>query len=434
MKKVPSSVYRLQLNEAFTLKDATKLLPYLKELGVEGVYCSPYFAAYSPHGYDIVDPTRLNPQVATPKDFDTFCKRLKELKLFHIADIVPNHMGIKGDNRWWQDVLEHGKDSKYASFFDIYWNGDKINIALLGVPFEEASIKTVKKGKKRFYQYGDQYFPFNTEHYRLVHWLSFAQEPSYRRFFNINELVGVRIEDKKVLEAHHKWIFELLKKGKIDGLRVDHPDGLYDPKSYFDELRKKHKGLIVVEKILGWGEELPPSWQVEGTVGYEYLNMLTGLFVKPSDKLTKVYSRFIGKEIDFEQLLLEKKKFYMVTEMAGDVKNLASKIPLHQDLTRGDLVLGVYKLLAAFPVYRSYIRPRGSIPKRDIPYLEEAFSKARRENRELGSRVFDYLEEIFTLKRDTPALRDFLMRFQQLSAPIMAKGFEDITLYNYNRL
>ncbi len=462
MKDVPTTIYRLQLNEEFSIKDATNLLPYLKELGVDGIYCSPYFAAYSPHGYDIVDPNRINPQVATPKEYEAFCKKLKKLDLYHIADLVPNHMGIKGENRLFWDVLEKGQKSKYASFFDIDWSKEKILIPILGDSYgkvlKNGELKLIKKENKFWVQYGDQRFPLRQktvsaktpeeldailqkQHYRLVDWLMSAQETTYRRFFNINELIGVRIEDKAVLEEHHKWVFELLQKNTIDGLRIDHPDGLYDPKAYFDLLRKKHSGLIVVEKILGWQERLPSSWDVDGTVGYEYLNMLTALFVKPSSKLTEVYFNFIGERLDFEEMVHEKKKFYMATEMAGDVKTLAekfytssSKIRSYADLAKGDILRGLYELLAAFPVYRSYIRPKGPIPAQDAPYLKKTFAIARKANRELTHRVFDFFEEVFFLKIDTELLRDAILDFQQLSAPIMAKGFEDISLYNYNRL
>lgn len=442
MKSLPSSVYRLQLSKSFNLKKATALLPYLKKLGIDGVYCSPYFKAYSPHGYDITDPTCINPQIGSKRDFDTFCKELKKHNIFHIADIVPNHMGIKGDNPWWQDVLKHGKHSQYAKFFDINWDMETILVPLLGEPLEEALKKKKLKKKGKYLCYADQQFPLEgIEHYRLADWLLSAQETSYRRFFNINELIGLRIEDKEVFDAYHKFLFELIKEEKIDGLRIDHPDGLYDPKAYFDRIRQQFPGPIFVEKILGWKEEIPSSWQVDGTVGYEYLNLLSGLFVKKNKALTDVYTHFIGKPVDFEQILYEKKIFYMATEMAGDIRSLCerlysftSKMRSTLDIPQGDIIKALYELLAYFPVYRSYIRLTGKISREDKSKYEIAFTKARASNRELGHRVFDLLEDIFFLKIDTPYIRDFILRFQQLSAPIMAKGFEDITLYNYNRL
>lgn len=415
MKKYPSSVYRLQLNEKFPLKQATKLLPYLKKLGIDGVYCSPYFAAFSPHGYDIIDPNRINPLVATPKDYEAFCKALKKEGLYHLADIVPNHMGIRGENLWWQDVLLKGKKSKYAPFFDINWDHEKILIPLLDEPVEKQKITKVTRKGKPYLRYGELYFPIGKEeHYKLVSWLHAGKETSYRRFFNIGDLIGIRIEDPAVLAAHHQWVFELIKQKKIEGLRVDHPDGLYDPKEYFDRVRKKHKGLILVEKILGWGEKLP-DWDVDGTVGYEYCNMLTGLFAKKGEKLTEVYKKFTGESTNLEKILYEKKLFYMKTEMDGDIDLLAKKISPKKEVKEA-----LYHLLAAFPVYRSYIPPKGPVPAQDKPYWEEALAKAKKRSSILEKGLF----------KD----RDALMRFQQLSAPIYAKGFEDITLYNYNRL
>jgi (1->4)-alpha-D-glucan 1-alpha-D-glucosylmutase len=415
MKGYPSSLYRLQLTKEFTLKEATKLLPYLHALGVEGVYCSPYFLAHSPHGYDIVDPNRLNPDLATAKEYEAFCNKLHALGMFHLADIVPNHMGIVGGNRWWEDVLEKGRDSPYAKFFDVDWRQDKILIPLLGEDEKEVEA----------------------EHYKLVSWKRASEEIGYRRFFNINELIGIRIEDPEVLKEHHRWIFELLKQGRVDGLRIDHPDGLYDPKGYFDALRKQFTGLVVVEKILGWDEELPDNWKVEGTVGYEFLNRLTGVFVQKSDELTQVYRRFIQDRPDFAKLLYENKKFYMETEMRADVRSLASrflsftvKMAPYETFTLEDLEEALFELLASFPVYRTYIPPKGEMSPRDGYDLKGAFDRAHRSNK----RVFHFLEEVFFLKLDTPYLRDCILRFQQLSAPIMAKGFEDITLYNYNRL
>ncbi len=442
MKNIPSSVYRLQLNENFKIKDAIKLLPYLKKMGVEGVYCSPYFAAYSPHGYDVVDPNRINPQIGTQKEFDRFCTHLKKYGLAHIADIVPNHMGILGENKWWQDVLKQGKGSKYADFFDIDWTDEQILVPILGESFDEElkNKKLTKRGE--WLRYHDQKFPLSgIKNYRLVHWLMSAQETSYRRFFNINELIGLRMEEEAVFDAHHKMIFQLLKEGKVDGLRVDHPDGLYDPKTYFERLRKKHKGLIVVEKILGWKEDLPRNWEVDGTVGYEFLNHLTGIYAKKSPRLDQVYASFIGKELNFDEMLYEKKLFFMATEMAGDIRKLAqrlfefsSKMRQTIDLPAGDIIKALYELLASFPVYRSYIGLSGDLSTEDKEHYREAFLKAREKNRELGHQVFDFLEDLFFLRLDTPYVRDFILRFQQLSAPIMAKGFEDIALYNYNRL
>ena len=407
MKKFPSSIYRLQLTKKFNLKKASKLLPYLKEMGFEGVYCSPYFKARSSHGYDILDPNALNPFIATEKEHEAFCKKAHALGLVHYADFVPNHMGIVGDNPWWLDVLKKGPMSRYAHFFDLDWSLGYILVPLLG-------------DKETRYPESD--------FYKLVPPINATKQTSYRRFFNINDLIGLRMEDERVFNACHRLIFRLIREKKVDGLRIDHPDGLYDPKQYFDRLYNKHDVPIFVEKILGWDEELPSDWKVQGTVGYEFMNRLTGVFVKKSTTLTEVYERFIGKRVDFEQLLYEKKRLFMETEMAGEVENLAKSLDV-ASFHKRELIEGLYELLARFPIYRTYIRLKGKIPKRDIPYIEEALKSVKG-----NGAVINYLKKLFFLEIDTPCSRDFLMRFQQLSAPIMAKGFEDITLYNYNRL
>jgi len=323
----------------------------------------------------------------------------------------------------------------------VKWREGKIILPLLGESLERARqekhLVIVKKEGKLWVKYFDDRFPtkpgsktLEEQHYRLTHWLDASQEINYRRFFNINELIGVRIEDLKVLKEHHSWVFELLKKGIVDGLRIDHPDGLYDPRTYFERLRKKHKGMIVVEKILEGEEELPMDWDVDGTVGYEFISKMTGLFIDPKGEkaLTKLYQSFSGEVRTFEEILFEKKKFYTLTEMAADVKGLAER--LHQALGRkmplGDLLHGLLDLLAAFPVYRTYIGPKTvSVSPRDRKLLKIAFTHARKWGQE--AHIYDLLERIFFLKLKSPALQDFILRFQQLSAPIMAKGLEDIT-------
>ncbi|NGX45867.1 MAG: Maltooligosyl trehalose synthase [Chlamydiae bacterium] len=455
MKEFPSSIYRIQLSRHFTIEQATKLLPYLNALGIDGVYCSPYFAANSDHGYDITDPRKLNPHVASATHFRAFCKKLHSLGMYHLMDLVPNHMAVKGANPWMVDIMKRGLKSRYAHFFDIDWKGGegRLLLPLLGETFERACkekhLVFVKRQGKLWVKYFDDYFPtregsktLEEQHYRLEHWLEASENINYRRFFNINELIGVRIEDPKVLKEHHSLVFELLKNGTVDGLRIDHPDGLYDPRTYFERLRKKHKGMIVVEKILEGEEELPLDWDVDGTVGYEFLSKMTGLFVDPKGEkaLTNLYQSFSGEVRPFEEILFEKKKFYILTEMAADVKSLSERLfralgKNRADLTQGDLMYGLLELLAAFPVYRTYITPKAvRVSPRDRNILEKAFREARIWGKEVPSAVYDLLERVFFLRIKSPSLRDFILRFQQLSAPIMAKGLEDITFYNYNRL
>lgn len=455
MKTFPTSLYRIQFSSEFPLKRAIQFIPYLKKLGIEGIYCSPYFKAFSSHGYDIIDPNQINPHIGTKADFERFCRELKKHNLFHIIDIVPNHMGIQGGNRWWDDVLMHGKKSKYAHYFDINWELEKILVPLLGESLEEAVEKgliTIISSKgKSFAKYGNLLFPLrktvqkpksksqllqtiNDQHYLLTSWLTAGHRTSYRRFFNIGDLIGVRIEEKEVFDAHHKFIFELLQKNMIDGVRVDHPDGLYDPVTYFRRLRKKCKGLIIVEKILEYGEELPKNWDVDGTVGYEYLNWLTGIFIQKSPALTSVYRKFSKMQRSVEDLLFEKKKYYLTTEMAGDVLRLAKQIHPFSSIGEEELLAALQELLVAFPVYRSYITPDGKMSPIDQKIWKKTFDTAYKRSLKGLHPALTFIKKIVFGRIQHPILLDFLMRFQQLCAPIMAKGFEDITLYSYNRL
>lgn len=404
MKYIPTSLYRLQLTDSFSIADATEKLPYLKALGIEGVYCSPYFLAHSTHGYDIVDPNKINPKLATEKEYSKFCADLKKYKMFHLADVVPNHMGIYKENTRWQDVLERGVKSPYAKYFDLDWSQGKILVPLL------SDDRVIEK-----------------ENYCLVPWWTSATKTSYRRFFTINELIGIRIEDPEVLRWHHKLLFKLLNEKKIDGLRIDHPDGLLDPADYFRRLRKRHKGLILVEKILGFNERLPDSWDVDGTVGYEFAHMLTGLFVQKSKNLTSVYESFIGKKQEFDKILYKNKKSFLQKEMEGDLSNLVKL--LNTKTKKNEIKSAIIELLSVFPVYRSYVEPKGSLSDSDRELIAKAIKKASKKVKRL-KKVFEYLETVFFSKSH----RNFTLKFQQLCAPAMAKGFEDITLYQYNRL
>jgi len=498
LSEVPSSVYRFQLNADFPLKKAIKVLPYLKDLGVEGVYCSPFYVAYSSHGYDVTDPNHLNPKVGTPQEYTQFCNTLKKLGLKQIVDVVPNHMGFKGGgNKWWQDVLENGPKSKYASFFDIDWNPEKSelhNRVLLpilgsnyGTALENQEIK-LHYNKGRFWlQYADYPLPiaphtykmilenpdqadkkeiqkvlnrFNgkkrspesfesldrlleAQHYRLSYWKVASHEINYRRFFNIHELVAIRIEEEQVLEAHHRWLFQLIEDGHVQGLRIDHPDGLYDPVAYFDQLRERHPIYTVVEKILDRKELLPENWKVEGTVGYEYLNVLNGVFVDQSHEraFDDIYEEFLGYAPDFEEIVYRSKKLFALYEMVSEVEalglnldRLSEQSRYYRDFTRHDLTKALAEVIACFPVYRTYIAPEGKESKRDSHYLSIAIEKAKQHASDLDPSIFDFLEKLLHIKlKNQAGYREFVLRFQQLTAPLMAKGLEDTTFYVFNR-
>lgn len=544
LSDIPASVYRLQLNKEFPLKKAIRVLPYLKELGIEGVYCSPLYDAYSDHGYDVTDPNHLNPQLGTQEDYEIFCKELQRLGLKQIIDVVPNHMGFKGGkNKWWQDVLENGPYSEYAFFFDINWSPekrelkDRVLLPILGSNYgtalENQEIKLHYDQGQFWLQYTDfplpvaphtyamilekaleddeaelkglidfyRFFPvaihergikkaegqerlcsltensrkihrhiqstialFNgkrrspesfelldrlleAQYYRLAYWRVASHEINYRRFFNIHELVAIRIEEKQVLECHHKWLFQLIEERKVHGLRIDHPDGLFDPVAYFDRLRMAYPIYTVVEKILDRKEQLPESWKVEGTVGYEYLNLLNGVFIAQTNEkaFNEIYEEFLNETKDFEEILYESKKLFASYEMVSEVEalglnldRLSEKSPYYRDFTRHDLTKALAEVIACFPVYRTYISPEGKVSKRDSRYLTSAIEKAKSRSSDLDPSIFDFLAKLLHVKlkneRESQfGFLEFLLRFQQLTAPMMAKGLEDTTFYIYNR-
>ena len=297
-----------------------------------------------------------------------------------------------------------------------------------------------KKGSSSSFDRLDQLL--EAQFYRLSFWKVANHEINYRRFFNIHELAAICIERPVVLNAHHKWLFELIDQGKIQGLRVDHPDGLYDPVDYFRTLRARQPLFTVVEKILDRKEELPTTWQVEGTVGYEYINLLNGLFIRQDQEreLTEIYEEFIGQKIDFDEILYQSKKLFACFHMVSEVEALALMLDRlsegsrhYRDFTRNDLTSALQELIAAFPVYRTYIGPEGGVSKRDTRYINIAVEKAKSRATWLDPSIFDFLKKLLLLKlklrqEDARGYREFILRLQQLTGPIMAKGLEDTSL------
>lgn len=549
-RQIPSSVYRLQLSTDFNLKQAQNLLPYLVDLGIEGIYCSPVFHSISQHGYDVINPNRLDPSLGSEQEWKTFCQKAHESGMSILLDVVPNHMGIKKGNLWWQDVLEQGPYSQYASYFDINWVPEKpellnkVLLPILNAPFgeiiENQEIVLNYREGKFFFTYGDYELPLspasytsilekiekdiqdsavvarlqklketfskllpevqnkkdtlkkhahqylqdiveqvsevkkalhvtlsfyqgkkriplslnpleallNEQFYRLAYWKVAAHEINYRRFFNLNELVCLSMESPGVLEAHHAWVFKQLAEGNIHGLRIDHPDGLYDPVAYFESLRKHGCQWTVVEKILDLDEELPQDWEVEGTVGYEFLNLLNGLFVyKPHGiRFETIYQRFIGETFDFPTISYKAKEEFVRYQMASEVEGLGLMLArlvernrYYRDFTRLDLTKALGILICCFPVYRTYLRLQGRVSRRDSYWIKKAFEKARQKGSFLDASLWDFLEKLFLGKAkltldEQPLYRHFLLKFQQVTGAIMAKGVEDTSFYRYNRL
>ena len=294
--------------------------------------------------------------------------------------------------------------------------------------------------------------------YRLAYWRVATEEINYRRFFDINDLAGVRVERGEVFQTTHRLIIQLLQEGKVQGLRIDHPDGLYDPRKYLRDLSAecaRRAGLnpayVVVEKILTGEEQLPEDWSCAGTVGYEFLNRLNGLFVDPRNEgaLDDLYASLIGRRFQFDDLVYTKKKLILRAALASELNVLAYMLDRisernrrFRDFTLGSLTDALRETIACFPIYRTYIdAPAGGIAMRDREYVDRAIRLAIRRNPATSRTVFEFIRNILLLRWPddlTPEAREehagFVMKFQQLTGPVMAKGLEDTTFYVYNRL
>jgi (1->4)-alpha-D-glucan 1-alpha-D-glucosylmutase len=298
--------------------------------------------------------------------------------------------------------------------------------------------------------------------FRLANWRVASDDINYRRFFDINDLAGLRMENENVFEATHRFVFQLMSEGKIDGLRVDHPDGLYDPDQYFERLKrgialatsKSQNGgnesrYVVIEKILTGPERLPGEWPVCGTTGYDFANLVNGLFVNPATAkpLERVYGNFVGEKIDFQQLSYDCRKLIIRVALASELNVLAnqlSRIALSKrhtcDFTLNGLRDALTEVVASFPVYRTYIRP-AAILERDATYIGAAIASAKWRSSAADTSIFDFVGNVLLTRiahgQDAAygnAVTAFAMKFQQFTSPVMAKGVEDTTFYRYNRL
>ncbi len=577
--KIPTATYRLQFNNTFTFVDAAHIVPYLHALGITDCYASSYLMAVpgSPHGYDIVDPTTLNPDLGTEQDFQIFAGSLAQHDMGQILDVVPNHMGIsKSCNAWWQDVLENGPSAHYASFFDIDWRPvkaeleGKVLLPILGEQYgtvvENQEIILEYHEGRFFFRYFDHQLPVDPKHsamilalrldelisraqsddlhvqelqsiltalrhlpdrneadpaqvaeryrekeiigrrlsrimnesqtvqkfiqdnvaiyngtkgdsksfdlldqllshqvYRLAYWRVASEEINYRRFFDINELAAIRMEDPAVFLSSHELILQLLKNGAATGLRIDHVDGLYDPSTYLRQLQTWAKTnlapsageierplFLVVEKILTKEETLPVQWPVYGTTGYDFLTLVNGLFVDGSHEqaFNRLYARFIGNHLSFEDCAYESKQLIMRASMSSEINVLGYQLNhlsemnrRFRDFTLNSLIHAIREIIACFPVYRTYVTPgEEPVMDRDRSYIRLAVSRAKRKNPALSGLVFDFVQDILLKQASYHHERErhdqlrFAMKFQQITGTVMAKGAEDTACYVYNRL
>ena len=477
----PRATYRLQFNEHFRLGDALALVPYFQELGISHIYASPLFkaAAHSVHGYDVCDFGRLNPEIGTEGDLEKLVSALREQNMGLILDIVPNHMGIATpENEWWQDVLKNGRASKYAEYFDIQWETPdpalrgKILLPVLGDQYErvlergELKIEMDRNGPFLCYfehrfpispgSIGDDFLPgtinsnraalnelIQKQHYSLAYWGEGDSKLNYRRFFAVSTLAGVRVEDETVFNDVHALLGHWLKRNLLDGLRVDHPDGLRDPKKYLDGLRAMApRAWMIVEKILQPGEEMPDDWPVEGTVGYDFLNEINGLFIQEKNEkaLTDFYSGFTGEAMDSGKTVREKKILVLETLFVTELNRLSDLLELiakrravHRDFTAEQLREALIEFTACFPIYRTYVRPEdGFVSESDLRNIKNASAQAVRARRDLPAGSIEFLRGLLMMSVHGDLESEFVARFQQLTGPAMAKGVEDTTFYCLN--
>lgn len=604
----PLATYRLQFNATFRFADAELLLGYLDALGISHCYASPLLQARegSMHGYDITNHNLLNPEIGSEEDFHRFTHELRAREMGLILDLVPNHVGVGRHNPWWQDVLENGRTSIYAGYFDIDWTPikpelrEKLLLPVLGGQYgeelEQGRLKLAydEEENKVYVEYYDKRFPVDPqtypllfaerrsagptgtgEHddrlppepalnelrslmaefgdlphhsttdpeitelrrqrapqlrwrfaemlrqypalldylhhrmemcngnperprsfdclhrlleaqaYRLAHWKVSAEEINYRRFFDINDLVGLRMENPEVFAATHKLVRKLLADSAVGGLRIDHPDGLFNPRQYFTRLQMLYcaahcagpeprpplaeNGIeaeflnvlgrqewlnrpplyVIVEKILEPDEPLPPDWPVDGTVGYDFATLLNGLFIDPRSErpLTLLYRRFSGQTESPEEIIYRSKRLIMHTALPSEINVLTHMLAeicgsdrRARDFTLKALRDAIREIVACFPVYRTYIDERGHVSERDRAIILVATARAMRRNEVIPAAVFYFVRDVLLLEMPDSAGVEarrnrlhFTLKFQQLTGPVMAKGLEDTAFYVYNR-
>lgn len=427
-RRTPVSTYRLQLTSDFDLFEAARRLPYLHELGVDWVYLSPVLAAEagSEHGYDVAVHTREDPERGGGSGLEALAAVAHGLDMGVLVDIVPNHVGVASPRpaTWWWDVLEQGRASRFASYFDIDWAAGSGRLLLPVVGDDDfASIEVL--ADEGAVVYHDLRLPLapgtstlEEQHYELVSWRRGDGELNYRRFFTITTLAGIRVEDEEVFEASHREIRRWFEVGQVDGLRVDHPDGLLDPGQYLTRLADLTGGAyVLVEKILEPGEALLPGWACAGTTGYDALALVDRVLTDPA-----------GEEplgaldpVDYEELVHDTKRAVADGSLRAEVRRIVRELPSSGASAVEVAEDAVAELLACFPVYRSYL-PVG------LEHLEAAFAAARTHRPDLAA-AYDVLAPVLADPTQPAALR-----FQQTSGMVMAKGVEDCAFYRYSRL
>jgi (1->4)-alpha-D-glucan 1-alpha-D-glucosylmutase len=565
---VPASTFRVQLNRSFQFRDLSAVVDYLNDLGITDCYFSPVLASRpgSPHGYDIIDHSRLNPEIGTEAELGELAAKLGLYGMGIVADVVPNHMCVDSTNAWWWDVLENGPSSTYASFFDIDWQPPKealvgkVLLPVLGdqygrilesgliriayslggfvTCFHEKSLPLSPRSWAMFLgpvamalrnRIGPahehtlemesiltaiSHLPPGTENdaaklrernrekevikrrlaalldaapevratlddelamvngregdptsfdrlealladqpWRLSFWRVAADEINYRRFFDVNELAAIRVENPVVFAAVHQLIFDLVARGWFRGLRIDHPDGLLDPAGYFDQVQaactRDRSGdrpfYVVAEKIVIGDEQLRSHWAIEGTTGYGYLNFLNGLFVDGSKKAAfkRLYRTFMGGSLSYDDLVYDSKKLILNVSMSSELNVLSRRLEriseqhrFSRDFTLESLRDALREVVACFPVYRTYATATSSPDLEDERHVLHAVEEAKRRNPAVSESVFDFVRSVLLLQDPNGLIQQqrderrlFVLRLQQFTGPVMAKAVEDTAFY-----
>ena len=494
----PRATMRFQFHKGFTFDDGARQAGYLAALQVSHLYASPILKARpgSMHGYDVIDPGQVNPELGGEDGFRRLVATLRGCDLGIIVDIVPNHMAvIGGGNAWWNDVLQHGQASRYAKYFDIDWSpGDealrgKVLLPILSRPYGEAleqneimivfdaeadryevrvsghACPVSPNGRTTIERLGLAAFGERTpegrarlsdlldsENFRLAWGQSANDAINWRRFFEITELAALRVEDEEVFEATHATLFRLYAEGQIDGFRVDHIDGLADPAGYCRRLRSRldmlatPRAYLVVEKILGAGEQLPPDWGCDGTTGYDFTNEVSGVLHAPAGEapLSRLWatasgrsSRFVEEEVASRRELLERGFAAQLDAAVSALHRLAGADLSTRDIGAPAIKRALVEILVHLKAYRTYPDPAGSNAD-DQSVLAHAVAQAMltclRGDREVVERLAGWLggQSVTADARDLQV--EAIRRFQQLSAPLAAKAVEDTAFYRYGRL
>jgi (1->4)-alpha-D-glucan 1-alpha-D-glucosylmutase len=473
--RVPRATYRLQFNDDFSLHDARAILPYLARLGISDLYLSPVFEAPpgSPHGYDVTDPTRVRASIGGESALHELADAARGHDMGILLDTVPNHMAASPHNPWWRDVLEHGQRSPYAHFFDIDWAAPgadgRLRLPILG----DVPAAVLERGEIGIDLRNSEVVYFETrlplapgsvagdaaalagedrpaavrrvldrQHYELIFWRDASSAMNYRRFFDITDLAAVRVELADVFDVTHSLVRRLAADGVITGLRIDHIDGLRDPAGYLRRLRDRVRGeggepvYTVVEKILERDEALPGDWECEGTSGYEFLTLATGVLIHPAgyEQLNAFYARVTGDAKPFSDLVREKKLFVMDRLFAGELTTLARDLAPLAGIDGESARAALAHVTACMSVYRTYTRSR-RVHDDDRVRIEKAAADATLRRPDLA-REIDAVRRVALLEAApvSDATLGWVMRWQQFTGPVMAKGFEDTALYCHNAL